>query len=95
MTFEYQGTNFLLTILSVLVLDKLQEQVPVTRGQLVPDTAWVFETQAGGSARAEAAAGLLDTDRTKAGQPLPVRSGADYTTPRWYHILKSCRPASA
>eukprot|EP00891_Asterochloris_glomerata_P007298 jgi/Astpho2/7298/fgenesh1_pm.00113_%23_29_t len=46
-TFEYQGTNFLLTILSVLVLDKLQEQVPVTRGQLVPDTAWVFETQAG------------------------------------------------
>ena len=46
-TFEYQGTNFLLTIVSVLVLDKLQEQVPVTRGQLVPDTAWVFETQAG------------------------------------------------
>ena len=46
-TFEYQGTNFLLTILSLLVLDKLQEQVPVSRGQLAPDTAWVFETQAG------------------------------------------------
>ncbi len=87
-TFEYQGTNFLLTILSVLVLDKLQEQVPVTRGQLVPDTAWVFETQAGGSARAEVAAGMVHTDRIKAGQPLPGRLGADHTPPRWYHLMK-------
>lgn len=40
LTFEFQGTNFLLTVSSIVVLDAQGEQLSATRGQLVSDWAW-------------------------------------------------------
>lgn len=44
LTFEFEGTNFVLTVSSVLVVDAHGEQKSTTRGLLIPDTTFVFET---------------------------------------------------
>jgi len=43
LTFEYIGSNFLLTITNLLVTDKAGDQVEARRAQLVPSTAFIFE----------------------------------------------------
>ncbi len=45
--FEYQGTNYLMRVSGVLVVDDKGEQKAEARGQLVTSTAFVFETTAG------------------------------------------------
>ena len=46
-TFEYQGTNYLLRVNSIMVVDEHAEQQSVSRGKLIPETAFVYETRAG------------------------------------------------
>jgi len=46
-TFEYQGTNFLLTVASVLVAGATGAGGGAPRGMLAPATAFVFEVAAG------------------------------------------------
>lgn len=48
LTFEYMGTNYLLRMNTIFVVDDNAEQKTVKRGMLVPETAFVFETRAGG-----------------------------------------------
>ena len=43
LTFEYMGTNFLLTVTSLLVTDKAGDQASARRAQLVPSTAFIFD----------------------------------------------------
>ena len=43
-----QGTNYLLHVNSLMVLDAAAEQQSVRQGQLTAETAWVFETHHGG-----------------------------------------------
>ena len=43
LTFEYMGTNFLLTVTSLLVTDKVGDQQSGRRAQLVPSTAFIFD----------------------------------------------------
>ena len=43
-----QGTNYLLHVNSLMVLDAAAEQQSVRQGQLTAETAWVFETKHGG-----------------------------------------------
>ncbi len=47
LTFEYQGTNYLMKVKNLMVVDRYAEQLSVSRGMLIPDTAFVFETQQG------------------------------------------------
>jgi len=46
-TFEYQGTNFLLTVAGVLVAGAAGAGGGAPRGMLAPATAFVFEVAAG------------------------------------------------
>lgn len=41
--FEYQGQQFVLTVKSLMVLDRKNTQMSVTRGQLVKITSFVYE----------------------------------------------------
>lgn len=43
-----QGINYLLKVNTVMVADPTAEQLAVHRGQLQPDTAYVYETKHGG-----------------------------------------------
>lgn len=47
LTFEYQGTNYLLTVGSIIVVDSLAEQLSVHCGQLINESAYVFESRHG------------------------------------------------
>lgn len=46
-TFEYQGTNYLLRVNTVMSVDEKAEQRTVPRGLLIAETAFVFETKHG------------------------------------------------
>eukprot|EP00887_Chlorella_sp_A99_P002765 scaffold6.g2765.t1 len=48
LTFEFQGTNYLLRVNNIMVLDSKGEQLSVHQGQLIPDTGVVFEAKHGG-----------------------------------------------
>jgi vesicle-fusing ATPase len=45
--FEYQGTNYFLTMHNIIVLDTAADQQSVHAGQLTAETAYVFETKHG------------------------------------------------
>ena len=47
LTFEYQGTNYLLRASTLTVIDPSAEQQSVQQGMLIPETAFVFEVKHG------------------------------------------------
>lgn len=47
LTFEYQGTNYLLRASTLTVVDPGAEQQSVQQGMLIPETAFVFEVKHG------------------------------------------------
>jgi len=47
LAFEFQGTNYLLKVTSVLALDPSAEQLAVHQGLLLPESSFIFETRHG------------------------------------------------
>ena len=45
--FEYQGTNYQLTISNIMAADTEAEQLAVHQGMILPDSAFIFETRHG------------------------------------------------
>lgn len=48
LTFEFQGTNYLLRTNNIMVVGPDTEQLSVHQGMLIPDTGFVFEARHGG-----------------------------------------------
>ena len=58
-TFEYQGTNYLLRVNSIMVVDEHAEQQSVSRGKPIPQTAFVYETRSGSGLKITGSAGVV------------------------------------
>ncbi|EFN58861.1 hypothetical protein CHLNCDRAFT_29882 [Chlorella variabilis] len=65
LSFEYQGTNFLLKVSGIMVADPTAEQLSVHRGQLVPDSAYIFETRHGSGVKVTGQRSVMATQLFK------------------------------
>lgn len=60
-----QGTNFLLKVSGIMVADPTAEQLSVHRGQLVPDSAYIFETRHGSGVKVTGQRSVMATQLFK------------------------------
>jgi vesicle-fusing ATPase len=63
--FEYQGTNFLLRVSSLVALDAGAGQLALHQGLLLPDAAFVFETRHGAGLKVTGQRGAMATQLFK------------------------------
>lgn len=75
-TAHRQGVNYILRVSTVMVADPTVEQLSVHRGQLMADTAYVFEARHGGGIKVTGQRSVVTT-QVRGGQGGGSRQGCD------------------